>query len=37
MLGTNAEESRKMLQASSLNISLVEDLADVAEAIRAPN
>jgi succinyl-CoA synthetase beta subunit len=37
MLGTNAEEGRKMLQASSLNISLVEDLADVAEAIRAPN
>jgi succinyl-CoA synthetase beta subunit len=35
MLGTNADEGRKMLQASSLNISLVEDLGEVAEAIRA--
>ena len=37
MLGTNADEGRKMLQASSLNISLVEDLGNVAEAIRASN
>jgi succinyl-CoA synthetase beta subunit len=35
MLGTNADEGRKMLQASSLNVSMVEDLGDVAEAIRA--
>ena len=35
MLGTNADEGRQMLQASSLNISLVEDLGDVADAIRA--
>ncbi len=35
MLGTNADQGRQMLQASSLNISLVEDLGDVANAIRA--
>ena len=35
MLGTNADQGRQMLQASSLNISLVEDLGDVADAIRA--
>jgi succinyl-CoA synthetase beta subunit len=37
MLGTNADQGRQMLQASSLNVSLVEDLGDVAEAIRASN
>lgn len=35
MLGTNADQGRQMLQASSLNLSLVEDLGDVADAIRA--
>jgi succinyl-CoA synthetase beta subunit len=35
MLGTNADQGRQMLQASSLNVSLVEDLGDVADAIRA--
>ncbi len=35
MLGTNADQGRQMLQASSLNLSLVENLGDVADAIRA--
>ncbi len=35
MLGTNADQGRQMLQASSHKISLVEDLGDVADAIRA--
>ncbi len=34
MLGTNADQGRQMLQASSLNLSLVENLGDVADAIR---
>jgi len=35
MLGTNADEGRQMLKASSLNVSMVEDLGDVADVIRA--
>ena len=35
MMGTNADQGRQMLQASSLNLSLVENLGDVADAIRA--
>ncbi|MDA0768750.1 MAG: ADP-forming succinate--CoA ligase subunit beta [Chloroflexi bacterium] len=35
MLGTNAEEGRKTLQESDLDVTLVEDLAGAAEAIRA--
>ena len=34
MLGTNADQGRQMLQESSLNVSLVEDLGDVAKAIK---
>jgi len=35
MLGTNAEEGRKTLQESGLNVTLVEDLPSAADAVRA--
>ena len=35
MLGTNAEEGRRTLQDSGLDVKLVEDLAGAAEAVRA--
>ena len=35
MLGTNAEEGRKTLQDSDLDVTLVEDLPGAAEAVRA--
>ncbi|MCH8869121.1 MAG: ADP-forming succinate--CoA ligase subunit beta [Chloroflexi bacterium] len=35
MLGTNAEEGRKTLQDSGLDVTLVEDLPGAAEAVRA--
>ena len=36
MLGTNAEEGRKLLAESSLDVTLVSGLAEVAEAIKSP-
>ena len=35
MLGTNAEEGRKTLQESDLDVTLVEDLPSAADAVRA--
>jgi succinyl-CoA synthetase beta subunit len=35
MLGTNAEEGRKTLQESGLDVTLVEDLPSAADAVRA--
>jgi succinyl-CoA synthetase beta subunit len=35
MLGTNAEEGRKMLSESGLDVTLVNDLTEAAEALRA--
>ncbi len=35
MLGTNAEEGRKTLQESGLDVTLVEDLPGAADAVRA--
>jgi succinyl-CoA synthetase beta subunit len=35
MQGTNAEEGRELLAASSLDVTLVDDLAGAAEAVRA--
>ena len=35
MLGTNAEEGRKTLSESSLEVTLVHDLNEAAEAIKA--
>ena len=35
MLGTNADEGRRILSESSLDVTLVEDLGGAAEAIRA--
>ena len=35
MLGTNAEEGRRLLADSTLDVTLVEDLAEAAQAIRA--
>ena len=35
MLGTNAEEGRKLLSESSLDVTLVNDLNEAAEAIKA--
>ena len=35
MLGTNAAEGRKLLEESSLNVTLVDDLNQAAEAIKA--
>ena len=35
MLGTNAEEGRKIMSDSNLEITLVDDLNEAAEAIRA--
>ena len=35
MLGTNAEEGRKLLTNSSLDVTLVNDLAEAAEAIKS--
>ena len=35
MLGTNAEEGRRLLAESSLDVTLVDDLAEAAEAIKA--
>ena len=37
MLGTNAEEGRKLLTESSLDVTLVNDLTEVAEAIKSPS
>ena len=34
MLGTNAEEGRDILEQSGLNITLVDDMAEAAEAIK---
>ena len=35
MLGTNADEGRKLLEESNLNITLVDDLNQAAQAIKA--
>ena len=35
LLGTNAEQARELLSQSSLDVALVEDFAEVAEAIKA--
>ena len=35
LLGTNAEQARELLSQSSLDVTLVEDFAEVAEAIKA--
>ena len=37
MLGTNAEEGRQLLTESSLDVTLVNDLTEVAEAIKSPS
>ena len=37
MLGTNAEEGRKVLSESSLDVTLVNDLNEAAEAIKTDN
>ena len=37
MLGTNADEGRRILSESSLDVTLVDDLSGAAEAIRAAN
>ena len=35
MLGTNAEEGRDILSRSELNVTLVDDMAQAAEAIKS--
>ena len=34
MLGTNAEEGRNILSRSGLNVTLVDDMAQAADAIK---
>jgi succinyl-CoA synthetase beta subunit len=35
MLGTNAEEGRKIMSESSLDVTLVDNLSQAAEAIKS--